>query len=200
VVGSGSLETVELAIDYDLGYSIVFIPIPAQIRAFERMREVAEERGKTVDPDDLIIVVICYVADTDEEAIREARPHIETFFSWFHRVPPKFLLPPGYVSTSEFLRRASDPALAHGTEASWDDMVAIGRIACGSPQTVADTITTWCEEAGVGRVNVVLELGDMPEWKTVKNMNMFANEVMPRIRARGKQATVTDTRELVGVD
>jgi len=200
VVGSGSLETVELAIDYDLGYSIVFIPIPAQIRAFERMREVAEERGKKVDPDDLIIVVICYVADTDEEAIREARPHIETFFSWFHRVPPKFLLPPGYVSTSEFLRRASDPALAHGTEASWDDMVAIGRIACGSPQTVADTITTWCEEAGVGRVNVVLELGDMPEWKTVKNMNMFANEVMPRIRARGKEATVTDTRELVGVD
>jgi alkanesulfonate monooxygenase SsuD/methylene tetrahydromethanopterin reductase-like flavin-dependent oxidoreductase (luciferase family) len=200
VVGSGSLETVELAIDYDLGYSIVFIPIPAQIRAFERMREVAEERGKTVDPDDLIIVVICYVADTDEEAIREARPHIETFFSWFHRVPPKFLLPPGYVSTSEFLRRASDPALAHGTEASWDDMVAIGRIACGAPDTVAETITSWCDEAGVGRVNVVLELGDMPEWKTVKNMNMFANEVMPRIRARGKEASVTETRELVGVD
>jgi hypothetical protein len=40
----------------------------------------------------------------------------------------------------------------------------------------------------------------MPEWKTVKNMNLFADEVMPRIRARGKEATVTETRELVGVD
>ena len=33
-------------------------------------------------------------------------------------------------------------------------------------------------------MNVVLEIGDMPEWKTVKNMTMFAEEVMPRIKAR----------------
>jgi alkanesulfonate monooxygenase SsuD/methylene tetrahydromethanopterin reductase-like flavin-dependent oxidoreductase (luciferase family) len=184
IVGSGSRETVELAVEYGLGYSLVFTPIPAQLKAFRRMRELAAERGRTVDPDDLIVVVIAYVADTDEEAVREARPHIERFFNWFHRVPPKFLLPPGYVSTDEFLRRASDTALAHGTEASWDDMVAIGRIACGSPQTVADLIAHWAEEAGCSRINVVLEHGDMPEWKTVKNMTLFASEVIPRVRAK----------------
>ena len=43
--GDGSL-----AIDYDLGYSIVFVPIKNQLRAFARLRELAEERGKTVDP------------------------------------------------------------------------------------------------------------------------------------------------------
>ena len=196
IVGSGSRETLELAVEFDFGYSVVFTPIASQLKAFDRIRELSAEKGKTVTPDDLIIVVIAYVADTDEEAIREARPHIETFFSWFHRVPPKYLLPPGYVSTEEFLRRASDPALAHGTEASWEDMVSIGRITCGSPDTVADTITQWCEEAGVGRVNVVLEHGDMPEWKTVKNMTMFANEVIPRLRARGGSATVSSAREL----
>ena len=63
-------------------------------------------------------------------------------------------------------------------------MVNIGRIACGSPETVADTIVKWCEEAGCGRVNVVCENGDMPEWKTVKNMTMFAEEVVPRIQAK----------------
>ena len=88
IVGTGSEETVELAVDYDMGYSIVFVPIPNQLRAFARLRELADERGETVDPDDLIIVVMAYVADTDEEAVREARPHIENFFSWFHRVPP----------------------------------------------------------------------------------------------------------------
>ncbi len=122
--------------------------------------------GKTVDPDDLIIVVMAYVADTDEEAVREARPHIENFFSWFHRVTPRFLVPPGYVTTKEFLRRRlgrRDGARA--PRRRWDDMVNIGRIACGSPDTVADTIVSWCEEAGAGRVNVVLENGDMPEWK-----------------------------------
>ena len=154
----------------------------------------AAAKGRTVDPDDLIMVVIAYVADTDEEAVREARPHIETFFNWFHRVPPKFLLPPGYVSTAEYLRRAADVALAHGTEASWDDMVRIGRITCGSPDTVADTIVHWAEEAGCARINVVLEHGDMPEWKTVKNMTMFANEVIPRIHAKRRQVTVHDGR------
>jgi alkanesulfonate monooxygenase SsuD/methylene tetrahydromethanopterin reductase-like flavin-dependent oxidoreductase (luciferase family) len=197
VVGSGSMETVELALDFDMGYSLVFIPIAAQLKAFARMREIAAERGKTVDPDDVIIVVIAYVADTDEEALREARPYIETFWSWYHRVPPKYLLPPGYVSTAEFLRRASDAALAHGTEATFEDMVDISRTILGSPDTVADTIAQWAEEAGCSRINVVLEHSDMPEWMTVKNMSLFANEVIPRIRAKGTGATVTDSRQLV---
>ena len=196
IVGTGSEETVSLAIDYGLGYSIVFVPIPNQLRAFARMRSLAEERGRLVDPDDLIIVVMAYVADTDEQAVQEARPHFERFFSWFHRVTPKFLVPPGYVTPKEFLRRASEKAMAKSTEASWDDMVSVGRIACGSPDTVADTIVSWCEEAGAGRVNVVLENGDMPEWKTVKNMTMFAEEVMPRIKAKLGHGAKTGQREV----
>jgi alkanesulfonate monooxygenase SsuD/methylene tetrahydromethanopterin reductase-like flavin-dependent oxidoreductase (luciferase family) len=195
IVGTGSEETVRLAVDFDLGYSIVFVPIANQLRAFARLRELADEQGKTIDPDDLIIVVMAYVADTDEEAVREARPHIENFFSWFHRVTPRFLVPPGYVSTKEFLRRVSDAAMAKSTEATWDDMVSIGRIACGSPDTVAETIVNWCQEAGAGRVNVVLENGDMPEWKIAKSTTLFADEVMPRIRARLAGAK-TSEREL----
>ena len=34
IVGTGSEETVSLAVDYGLGYSIVFIPIANQLRAF----------------------------------------------------------------------------------------------------------------------------------------------------------------------
>ena len=37
-------------------------------------------------------------------------------------------------------------------------------------------------------MNIVLENGGMPEWKIVKNMTMFANEVMPRIREKGSAA------------
>lgn len=196
IVGSGSQETVELASDFGTGYSIVFTPIASQLKAFQRIRDLAEERGRTVDPDDLMIIVNAYVADTDEEAVSEARPYIERFWSWYHRVPPKYLLPPGYVSTPEFLRRATDAALAHGTEASWEDMVSIGRIAVGSAETVADTIIRWAEEAGCGRMNIVLEHANMPEWMTVKNMTMFANEVMPRIRARYAAPVDEESRTL----
>jgi hypothetical protein len=84
--------------------------------------------------------------------------------------------------------------MAESKKATWDDMVAIGRIACGSPDTVADTIVRWCEEAGCARVNVVCELGDMPEWKTVKNVTKFAQEVIPKIRAKGAPAGVEESR------
>jgi alkanesulfonate monooxygenase SsuD/methylene tetrahydromethanopterin reductase-like flavin-dependent oxidoreductase (luciferase family) len=184
IVGSGSIETVELAVEHDAGYSIVFVPIPAQLAAFERMRELAAEHGRTVPPDDLIVVAMVHVTDTDEEAIGELRPHVERFFSWSHRVPPKYLLPPGYVTTSEFLRRASDAALAHGTEATWEDMIEIMRIACGSPETVADTLVRWAREAGCGRMNLVFELADMPEWKVIRSMTMFAEQVAPLVKAR----------------
>jgi alkanesulfonate monooxygenase SsuD/methylene tetrahydromethanopterin reductase-like flavin-dependent oxidoreductase (luciferase family) len=195
IVGTGSRETIELAVELGFGYSIVFTPIQSQLRAFERMRESAAARGRTVDSDDLIVNVVAYVADSDEEAVREARPYIERFWSWYHRVPPKYLLPPGYVSREEFLRRASDPALARGTEASWEDMVAIGRIVCGSPDTVADMIVHWADEAGCSRLNIVLEHANMPEWMTIKNMTMFANEVIPRIRAKGSSVS-TESRPL----
>jgi alkanesulfonate monooxygenase SsuD/methylene tetrahydromethanopterin reductase-like flavin-dependent oxidoreductase (luciferase family) len=184
IVGSGSTETVELAVEHGAGYSIVFVPVEAQLRAFARMRELAAERGRTVAPDDLVVVVIAHVADTDEEAITSMRQYVETFFRWSHRVPPKYLLPPGYVSTSEFLRRASDAALAHGTEASWDEMVAAMRLACGAPDTVADTLVRWAQEAGCSRMNIVFEVADMPEWKTVRSMTLFAEEVIPRVRAQ----------------
>ena len=72
IVGSGSQETVDVATDFRAGYSIVFTPIEQQLKAMANFREAAESKGWTVQPDDTIFTVICYVADTDEEAQRLA--------------------------------------------------------------------------------------------------------------------------------
>ena len=40
----------------------------------------------------------------------------------------------------------------------------------------------WLEEAGSNKVIVNLQLADMPHWKTVKNLTLFAEEVLPRLR------------------
>lgn len=184
IVGSGSAESVNLAAETGCGYSVVFTPIEHQLNAFRNYRERVAERGGEVTPDQLIFTVMAYVADTDEEAVKEGRPHIEKSFEWFQRVSPKFLSPPGYVSREEFLRRAQSVALVDSPKATWEDMVSIGRIACGSPETVANLIAGWAEEAGSSRILVTLQHGDMPEWKVVKSMKLFAQEVMPRVRAK----------------
>ena len=120
--------------------------------------------------------------------LREARPHIETFFSWFHRVPPKYLVPPGYVSTEEFLRRSRTPPWPRAPRrpgTTWSRSDA-SRAAHPTPSPTRSS--SGAEEAGCARVNVVLEHGDMPEWKTVEEHDLFANEVIPRIRAGGEVA------------
>lgn len=199
IVGSGSAESVNLAADTGCGYSMVFTPIEHQLRAFKNYRDRMAEHGRTVTPDQLIFTVMAYVADTDEEALAECRPHIEKSFEWFQRVAPRFLSPPGYVSREEFLRRVESVALTDSPKATWEDMKAIGRIACGSPETVANLIADWAEEAGSSRILVTLQHGDMPEWKVVKSMKLFAEEVMPRVKARASVSNSAPDRRPVEV-
>ena len=53
-----------------------------------------------------------------------------------------------------------------------------------TPEKVADSIGRWAEEAGASRISLNLALGDMPHWKVVKNLTLFAEEVIPRLRAK----------------
>jgi alkanesulfonate monooxygenase SsuD/methylene tetrahydromethanopterin reductase-like flavin-dependent oxidoreductase (luciferase family) len=94
------------------------------------------------------------------------------------------MTPPGYVTRANFERLASTRALADAQESSWEDMRAIGRIAIGSPDTVAETIAHWAREAGSSRIMLNMTHANMPEEMTVKNLTLFASEVIPRIRTR----------------
>ena len=40
---------------------------------------------------------------------------------------------------------------------------------------------------GTNHINSVMHVADMPHWKAVKNLTLFSEEVMPRLRAGGAQ-------------
>lgn len=184
LMGSGSGETIELAAELGLGYSVTFIPIPAQLAAFERYREATARRGRTATPDQLVVGIMAYVGETDEEAEREGRPHILHYFNNAMRTTPRYLAPPGYVSLEEYRKRI-ERMLGGGIHGNttWETLSKSTRVVCGSPDTVAGAIARWADEAGSSRINCHLHLGDMPHWKTVKNLTLFAEEVIPRVRA-----------------
>jgi alkanesulfonate monooxygenase SsuD/methylene tetrahydromethanopterin reductase-like flavin-dependent oxidoreductase (luciferase family) len=79
------------------------------------------------------------------------------------------------------------------TEMSWEDVQSWRAIA-GSPETVANKLGEWLDETGAGRVLCHLHLGDMPGWKTEKNLTLFAEEVIPRIRSRSVAPTEVSVR------
>jgi alkanesulfonate monooxygenase SsuD/methylene tetrahydromethanopterin reductase-like flavin-dependent oxidoreductase (luciferase family) len=182
IVGTGSPETIELAAELGLGYSVVFIPTVAQLKVFDHYRERLAHHGHEVTPDKVTIGIFAYVAETEEKAKEEFMPHVMYFFEKALRTTPRYLIPPGYVTVPEFRKRITS-ADVHGN-ANWDDLVAFNRIIAGTAEQVADAVGTWIEEAATTRVNLNLTIGDMPHWKVVKNSTLFAQEVIPRLRSR----------------
>ena len=137
IMGGGSPETVDVAVEFDAGYSVVFTPIPVQLRAFADLREKCAARGRELAGEDIMLTVMAYVADTDAEAEREGRPYMERFFSWFHRVPRR-VHDPGlfHVTPGEnFERLASTRALAAAQQSTtWEDIRAMS---AGSPDRLS---------------------------------------------------------------
>ena len=187
IVGTGSPETIELAAELGFGYSVVFIPRTVQLQVFDRYRERLAYHGHEPTPEKVAIGVMAYVAESDARAEEEFLPHVMYFFENALRTTPRYLNPPGYVTVPEFRKRIQ-AADVHGS-ANWDDLVAINRIVAGTPEKVADAIGGWIEESGSNRLTLNLTLGDMPHWKVVKNMTLFAEGVIPLLRSKNSQAS-----------
>ena len=185
IVGSGSQETVDVATDFRAGYSIVFTPIEQQLKAMANFREAAESKGWTVQPGRHRSSPSSPTSPTPTRRPCARRARTSRSSSAGSTASRRSSSPrPATCRAASTCAAPSRPALADGTRATWDDMVSIGRIICGSPDTVADTLSHWAQEAQCSRMLMVLQHGDMPEWKAVKNMHMFAKEVIPRVRAR----------------
>ena len=61
-------------------------------------RDEAEKAGYQASPDQLAWSNTIYVAETDEKAMREAKPHLEALVNRFLKMPIEMLLPPGYTN------------------------------------------------------------------------------------------------------
>jgi alkanesulfonate monooxygenase SsuD/methylene tetrahydromethanopterin reductase-like flavin-dependent oxidoreductase (luciferase family) len=181
LVGTGSPETVQLAAELGMGYSSVFVPIAKQLQAFADLREQSPKYGHTFTRDKAVIGVMCYVAETKEKAEQEWMEHLFFFFKDALRTTPRYLVPPGYVTPAELRKRLSGPNL-HG-DLSWDALTQQFFVVCGTPDMVAESISGWADQAQSSRINCFLHLGTMPHWMTVKNMTLFAEEVIPLLRS-----------------
>ena len=52
----------------------------------------------------------------------------------------------------------------------------------GSPETVADTLIDSLSRLGTGNLLGLFQLGSLPHDLTTKNMRLFAEKVLPRLR------------------
>jgi alkanesulfonate monooxygenase SsuD/methylene tetrahydromethanopterin reductase-like flavin-dependent oxidoreductase (luciferase family) len=188
--GTGSLETIDQAARHRYPFMMVFAPYWFTKAAYDMYRRVAAEKyGQEVKKEQLGFCVPTYVAETDEKAHSEAREHILWLFQTGLKIPAYHNFPPGYLSPESYggmLRARVRHNMKKLWELSYDELVADQYIIVGSPATVAEKLARYTDELGAGlHVAASMQVGDMPHWKVVKNMTLFATEVMPHFRDKG---------------
>jgi alkanesulfonate monooxygenase SsuD/methylene tetrahydromethanopterin reductase-like flavin-dependent oxidoreductase (luciferase family) len=182
----GSRETIEWASAPGRKYPflVTFSSEAAVVRYLNMYRETAQAHGYDASGSQLGWAVPLYVADTDARAREEAKAGIETLFNNFLPMPWEMLLPPGYTSNAS-LKATMKIRTALGSRArnqTIDELIANGTAVIGSPKTVLEKIERVRDQTGVENLITMLQFGVMPDALAVRNMELFASEVMPKLR------------------
>jgi hypothetical protein len=100
-----------------------------------------------------------------------------------HFMPQEMLLPPGYLSLKSMMGVMKAKS-SIGTKQTIDTVIEKGMFICGSPETVRSKLEEYQNEIGFGHLLTLLQFGTLPAELTRKNMEIYANEVMPYLRER----------------
>ena len=183
----GSTETMSWAAENHYTYLSVFAPSKLLKRWFDGYRAGANAAGYEAPRDKIGILLPIYVAETEKEAHAEGRQ----YGTWlYHKgLKHKFehLFPPGYM-TDHSWGRFLQSGLGAYSDVSYEDLVKQGYAVVGTPATVRERLAELAEELGFGLVNALLHIGDMPHHHTIRNMELFAREVMPHFRTQSAAA------------
>ena len=183
----GSTETIEWASHPGRRYVYVqnFSPLASVVKYLTLYRQTAEKlHGYTAQSEQIGWAAPIYVAESDEQAHEEARPHIDTLFNKYLTLPFEMLFPPGYLSAQSLknMRAVRRPATAGG-KVTMEALIESGIFLCGSPDTVKRKLVESHRLLGFQNFLAVLQFGTLPRALTEKNLRLFAGEVMPALQA-----------------
>jgi alkanesulfonate monooxygenase SsuD/methylene tetrahydromethanopterin reductase-like flavin-dependent oxidoreductase (luciferase family) len=172
---AGSSETIEFAAQHRYPYVSVFTPLDNVKRLLNSYRTCAQEKfGYDPDPLQLGYAPGMYLSDDEQQAKEEAAAHGEFFRSKAFKIPPHFLIPPGYV-TENSLRGFLAAGLGQGGP--------LGDSIAGTPVTVIDRlIADYDFLGGFGYIIAGAGPGNATHEQTVKHMTLFQTEVMPALK------------------
>lgn len=189
VPGVGTPGTMQwvLANDYCYCYLSWFGPRVAARSVIPRYWEIAAQMGKEANPYRLAYLQVVVVSDTDARAEEEYGPHVEYFFhKCLAGIPLAWLGLPGYIDYPglEYLMR--DPRdlglFPQLREMRFKDFAEGQFVIAGSPATVRDQLLEVAREFRVGNLLAMLHIGSLPHELALKNIELFAREVLPHLR------------------
>jgi alkanesulfonate monooxygenase SsuD/methylene tetrahydromethanopterin reductase-like flavin-dependent oxidoreductase (luciferase family) len=183
IPSQGSSETIRWAADASRRYTYLqtFSPIAAVAKYMQMYKDVARENGYEATPDQLGWSVPVYVAETDEQAREEARPHAEMFINKLLKMPVEMLLPPGYLTLAS-MKGVMAAKAGMSVHRSLEDLLDSGSFIVGSPKTVREKLRDAQRQIGFGNLLLTIQFGSLPHELTMKNIELLAKHVVPFLK------------------
>ncbi len=132
-------------------------------RQLEVYKQALDEAGKPF-PDELPLMREVFVAGSRDQAERLARPYLEKKYGTYHEWGQDKAMPPG------------DNDLSLGF-----DELTKGRFLLGAPDQVAEQIAGYHKHLGVNTLVLGVQWVGMPQNQVLDAIQLFAEEVMPRV-------------------
>jgi alkanesulfonate monooxygenase SsuD/methylene tetrahydromethanopterin reductase-like flavin-dependent oxidoreductase (luciferase family) len=193
IPGAGSTETMRFVAKHRYTYMSVYAPTRVVRRWFDGYRAAAAELGYVPDPEKIALSIPIYVAETEQQAHREARQHLMWLFRKGLKQGPEIMFPPGYLSPSS-MRGLLTAGTRPFTELSYEELLIEGYAVVGDPDSVAVRLRELHEELGFGQVIGLFALGDITHDETTRSMELFASQVIPTVRPLGIANPAVPTR------
>jgi len=126
-------------------------------------------------------------ANPASRAARPYAPHLEAHYrAGLGTVPVSGFAVPGYAEPAGIEHMIRNPGdlgmLAKMHDITYKEIVDTQVAIVGSPATVADQIEEMVRDFRIGNLLVMLQNGSMPRELTEKNISLFAEQVLPRLR------------------
>ena len=187
IPGGGSVETWEWTARMDYVYCYLsYFGYKRGITVMDGYWKEMERLGMDDNPFRAGFLQLVCVAETDEKAKELYAEHVEYFYQKCLHVYEGFSEAPGYRTIRTIKTGATRQVGAAATKArqalTWDDMVEEGYVIAGSPKTVTEGMQKAIEGLRVGHMMVLQQIGSMPKDLTMKNTEMFAEQVMPHLK------------------
>jgi len=201
IPGGGSVETYDFSLKNNYSFSYLsFFGHKYAKKVMDPFWKRAEALGLDDNPYRAGYAQLVCVSETDEQAEKDYAEHAMYFFAKCMHIARRFVEAPGYRTVASLkagLRSQLDGSAKFGSELvgeglGWKDFVERGYIIAGSPDTVAEKLNEAAQELHVGNIVLINQVGSMPRELLMKNLQMFAEEVMPKLRDTWPQYDPSD--------
>jgi len=191
IPGGGSVETYDFSLENNYSFSYLsFFGHKYAKKVMDPFWQRAEALGLDDNPYRAGYAQLVCVSETDEQAEKDYAEHAMYFFAKCMHIARRFVEAPGYRTVASLkagLRSQLDGSAKFGSQLvgeglGWKDFVERGYIIAGSPDTVAEKLNEAAQELHVGNIVLINQVGSMPRELLMKNLQMFAEEVMPKLR------------------